>query len=628
MGEQPTLEEFVESSEEQPSTDEISKPSNQTLFRFTGDQFVNEAIADLARQLTNHESISVDVRQDKIQIPDDQPIDPVLEFIEGIIEAALSETHVRTAAAREINSALVEQGSSQQDERWIPPADRFFPGNSDSPLTIYPDDTVDSEALSEVGIEPDGVSSVEESERGLYALNPEFVGNSSPRNFPKQVDRFRRYYDVFAATLQNEHIPDEATCMTCGRTSMPAYKDVEGDKLEYNQTFTILASASGRATSLGYSARDTAHQGRCAACLVAGFYYSLMEKFIRPTGTNENDVRVFCPVGNFEELVGIRTDFQSLSDRHNIDPPTTDEYQGRQTIGQLWTNSHGMQVIEFYEHILRHINSVVTDKGMFERELKHRPTALTTYISEVGRTRTIRAIESIDPDSWAYDAVRQRSITADGDQDDYWPVADVLGWFANLDVSDDNKHLIVQDDLAFGILERSLARIERAMFEVTKLLDRSDASAQYVPHPGYRADYFQHIMTQSTTVPDRIDDEAINSIRKVATALGRVFHGQDDIGVLIKLQNASSPTTFLQAFEKAAMQAQKRSHDEPPGRFETSRDDDVSRVLKLIGDRETFEPTKRMFVIHTSLAAQYENVRQQEDGSSRSTDSAATASSE
>jgi hypothetical protein len=624
MTRQQKLAEISAVDHAEASTADDHEAGGQLLFGMTSDQFVNEAIGELGRRLENNESIQIDIGLDSITVPPEQSLAPVVKILEETISAALSRTHVRTSRAREINSALSELGATSQDERWVPPSTQPFPGTADDDLTIYPNDTVDTAAVADVGINPDNVPSVGDDQQGLYALNPTFVGNSSPQNFPKQVARFRRYFEAFAETVQERHDPGEASCMTCGRESMPAYKDVDDGDLEYNQTFTILASASGRAAALGYSSRDTAHRGRCAACLVAGFYYSLIQKLIRPTGTDENDVRVFSPVGNLEQLVRIRSDFASLPDRQSIDPPTAEEYSGRRTVGRLRTPAQGMQILEFYEQVLRHINTIVTGDGLFERELAYRPTGLTTYLSEVGRTRKIHSLESIDPDTWAYDAVRQRPFATGTDQTDYWPVTEVLGWYANLTLADDNKHTIVQNDLAFGILEQSLARIEQAVFETTKLLDRAEVESQYTPHPGYRDDYFQYIMTQSTA-SDRIDDEAIESIRRVASALGRVFQGQNDIGVLIKLQNASSPNTFLQAFEKAAMQAQKRSHDEPPGKFETSRDDDVSRVLQLVANQETFEPTKRMFVIHASLAAQYETVRQQESDPSAQTDNPETA---
>jgi hypothetical protein len=605
MAEHATLDQFV-------STEGAADTGGEdVLFRFTSDQFVNEGIAELARQLNN--SGLVTVSSEAIHVAPDTTVSTVVDELKDIIHRAIGRTHARTGVAREINTFLQKQGYDQQDERWIPPADEPFPGKTDGGLTIYPDDAVSAEIVEEFGIDPDETPSIEGSKRGLYALSPEFVGNSSSKHFPdSHILRFHRYFDAFSATLRGEHDSDDATCMACGSTAMPAYKDVDGEFLEYNLTFTVLASSSGRTKALGYGSRQSAHRGRCAACLVAGFYYSLMSKVVRPTNTSENDVRVFCPVGDLEELVNIRTDFRSI--RSEIDTPTVDEYPGRQTLGQLRTASHGMQTIEFYEQVLRHLNKNV-EGGIFEREITHRPTALSTYISEVGRTRNIRALETIDPNDWAYRAVKEREF---GD-DQYWPVTDVLQWFTDLDVADGARYLQSQNELAFGILNQDLATIEQAVFEFTKILERGDdAAAPYIPHQGFRSDYFSYVMSSTTTASDRIDDEAIESIKNVATSVGRLFHDRDDIGVLIKLQNASTPSTFLQAFEKAAMQAQKKSLDQAPMVWDASRDDDVSRVLQLVSDRETFDDVKRMFVIHASLAAQYKNA--QESSNSNSSD--------
>jgi len=623
MFEQVTLGE-IESRTDQEDTSEQDSPDDKSdetvrLFGITADPFVNESIADLAYELRNVPKLPVSVSPTAVTLQSTQAVESALDIIESLVKSRIERTHVRTDPARQINQYLSEQGLTQSDERWVPPADEPFPSR-DGEVTIYEDDRVDGDRLEAVGVEPEEILQTPSGSRTLYALNPEFIGNSSSKHFPdSQVPRFRRYFESFAATLRGEYAADEAVCMNCGREDMPAYKGMDDEKLEYNQTFTPLAAASGRATALGYSGRDSAHDGRCAACLVAGFYCAVMEKIVRPTAESGNSSRVFTPVGNLFELTTIRGDFDSLPATHDIDPPTASEYYGRQTLGQLRTRARGMQVVEFYEQVLRHLNTLVEGEAMFEREITYRPTALISYISEVGQTRDIRNIERVDPESWAYDACRPRTVGSQDDPEGYWPVGDVLAWFAGLRTNDENLHITIQNDLAFGVLEQSLKRIERAIFETTKLLDRGDQVAPYRPHPQYRHHYFQFIMSQARSTPDSIDDEAIESIRRVGSALGRVFHGQDDIGVLIKLQNATTPSTFLQAFEKAAMQAQKRSHEQSPTRFETSRDDDVKQVLELIGDSETFEPAKRMFVIHASLAAQYENIADSDSGTESDT---------
>lgn len=599
MSKHATLDEFTDA--------ENGETEATVLFRYTADQFVNEAIAELARQLeVLGEEITVE--PDRVVLQSGADIERVVDHIENIITGALANTHRRKAVAHAINASLEDVGYDHDDDRWIPPSPVPFPAKADTDVTVYPDSTVDEETLKQHGLSADTIDATISGETTLYRLSDEFVGNNQKRSFSSQRDRFERYFEAYRAALADEANPDDSACMSCGMTEMPAYKDADGDKLEYNQSFTVFASASGQATPLGARSRTTAHRGRCAACLVAGFYYTLIPKIVRPTATNENDTRVFAPVGNLEELVRIRADLDTLLT--DVDEPTESGNARMQTLGTLYTDSFGIQTIEFYEIVLRHLNTEFSG-DLLNREISYRPTGLASYISEVGRTRVIRAMETIDPESWAYAAVREQT-TDQGDS--YWPVSDVLGWFDHVEGDATRGLLEDKDNLAFGILNQDLARIERGVFQIAKTIDRNDGeNVQYVPHKGYIDDYFQYIMSQSVTHFDSIDDDHIESIRRVASSLGQLFHGGDDIGMLIQLQNASTSTEFLQAFEKAAMQAQKKSVDEPPTRWQTSRDDDVETVLQLISNSDTFEPTKRMFVIHASLAAQHQNVQQADE---------------
>jgi len=366
----------------------------------------------------------------------------------------------------------------------------------------------------------------------------------------------------------------------------------------------VFASSSGQTRALGTGGRQHAHRGRCVSCLVAGFYYALMPKIVRPTDSNENDIRVFTPEGDFVELERISEDLSVLL--ADIDEPVNDQYARSRTLGEIQTSSRGVQILEVYSLIYRHVNREYGD-SLVAREISYRPTGLVSYISRVGRTREILSFERIDPDRWAYDAVaRKEFIRTDGSTDPYWPVEDVLWWFGAVG----DGLTPAKDNLAFGILQQNLGRLERGTFELAKAVI-SMGEDEYVPpypHPGHTHHYFNTIMSQSVADIDDIDDDAVEAIKDVATSIGRVFHGGEDIGVLINLQNASTATEFLRAFEKASMQAQKQSVQEAPMPWDASKDDSVATVLKLIKNRSTFDPTKRMFVIHAALAAQYANV--------------------
>jgi hypothetical protein len=617
-----TLDEFANDENHQDGADSDEREADTTtdgedehpleeetvLFRFTSDPFVNEGIAELARRLSAL-GVPVEISPEQVVLAPEGNVEQAVDHIESCITDSLSNTHRRRAVAFAINRALMDMPGArgEDDDRWVPQPSIPFPEKGDKSVTVYEDETVHPESLEEAGLSLDYLDREVQEDDSLYRLSEEFVGNNQKRSFDSQRRRFERYFKAYRDTLAGDTEAGDSPCMACGTTAMPAYKH-DDENLEYNQSFTILAAGSGQAVPLGARTKADAHRGRCAACLIAGFYYTLMPKVVRPTATNKNDTRIFTPVGNLEELVSIRADLSALL--VDIDEPTSENmYPRRQTLGEIYTNSIGFQTIEFYELILRHVFREVSD-GLYEQDVEYRPTALTSYVSEVGRTRDIRAMKTIDPDTWAYDAVCERELDS-GEQ--YWPVADALAWFASLD-EEDPSVIEYKNNIAYGILDQDLVRLERGVFEVAKAIERTDATiAQYTPSISYLNDYFQYTMKQTVSDTESIDDDSIESIRSVASGLGQIFHDRDDLGVLIQLQNASTPQKFLESFEKAAMQAQKKSIDTPPMAWQTSRDEDVEEVLRLIKNPETFDPAKRMFVIHASLAAQYQNVKEQSD---------------
>lgn len=608
---QETLANFVSESVA-PDTDKTGEPelrretSSQqppeettVLFRLTSDPFVNEAIADLARRLVDRGRVTV--QPDRITLASDASLDATLEHIRDMITAGSERMYARTSTARDINAAL-DRAGFETDERRVPPYHRSFGAVTSDPVSVYPDDTVSMAVVENHGVPTDNLDI--DSERGLYTVAPTFVGSTTEDDHTNQEVRFNRYFEAFATALHDDTEIQDRPCLACGRETLPTYKDDDGEKLEYNQTFSLLAATSGQLRPLGAKKRDSKHTGRCAACLVAGFYYTVLpEKVVRPTASNENDVRVFTPVGDLNELVTIRENIVSRYD--TADPDTPVNRPVRRTFGNIPVAARGMQVLDFYEVVYRHLNTTYSGTA-FDRRVERHPTELLTYVSRVGQTREILAIETATPGAWAYDAVRQRSFN----DEQYWPVEDVLQWFTHLD----SRAMALTDainTLAFGILDLNLARIERALLATAKAVDRGGAEiVRYLPHRGYSHEYFTHVMSHAVTdTTDRIDADDIECIQRVASGLGRIFHSTDDIGMLIQLQNASTPDEFLTVFEKAAMQAQKKSLDDAPSRFDTARDDDVATVLELINDADTFNATKRMFVIHASLAAQYANAQ-------------------
>jgi hypothetical protein len=305
-------------------------------------------------------------------------------------------------------------------------------------------------------------------------------------------------------------------------------------------------------------------------------------------------------------------DIRALREDQGLDTPAGDENVRRRTIGELQTLALPMQALDIYEQFLRQVNAE-SGEGLLAETI-YRPTELRTFVSEVGQSRSITSLERVDPDDTIYDRVRQVEYeTPGGDRRRFWPVSDILRWYAEFG---DETALTEKELLGEGVIYADLERLERGVFGFTRAQFRGDgAFPTYAqPHPGDLTRYFSQLMRQATTL-EAIVEEAIESIRRVASGIGTVFHGGDDIGVLIGLQNAGTQTEFLRAFEKASMQAQKNSTDEPPAQYNAARDDDVETVLQLISNDETFEPAKRMFVIHAALAAQYENATGAEEDS-------------
>lgn len=626
---QTTVQTFTDSDEEkqtQPRADNTDeKQESVILFRWTDDPFVNEAAAELGRQLLNEFGDEIKVRPTYIKAKPSDDISRIATWIKQRCKQALSNTHRRSTVAHQLNAIVEKVGKGSDDNRWVPPSDRPFPEGSNEDLTIYPNDEVNTEVLEDNGLPTDEMEYVDDDMSSLYTLSPTFVGNPSGYQFEKQLGRFERYLETYQQAVTGPFKQDDAPCMLCGTSDMPTTKDVEGENLEFNQSFNILSTASAVSVPLGMGGRRPSHKGRCVACLLAGFYYTLMSKVVRFKNRESCGgsfpiavQRVFTPRGDFEKLVDIRGDFDTDLLTW-IDTPTTNSHTRRGTLEATRTGSRALQTLQFYESVLRYVNREYT-QDHYEFAIEHRPTALISYTSarqKSGRpVRSIREVESIDPDTWAYGAVREQIIgNSDGKDDisgeNYWPFDDVFKWYARLD----EIAIETLDNLGYGVLERNLKRLARGHFEVAKSLERKQgANVPYVLPIQRTSHYFTTIMQQAThDTADSIDGEAIESIKRVASNVGEVFYERDDISVLIALQNSNTSAEFLDAFEKASMQTQKKASVEE-GSHSWSGQNDVAQVLKLINDSETFETAKRMFVIHASLSAQYTNAQRASGG--------------
>lgn len=597
------LDSFTERSEgvkENETTESPTEPSQVSIFRLSADEFVNAGAADIAARLGS----DVEVVPDDIGYEGSE-LESTLTRVRELIDAEL-KTSRRKSIAHSINFALEQGGIDQSDARWVPPATDPFPAN----LTVFEDDEVDVERLREQGVPI--TDELEEQTRTtqLYTLTGTYVGVNQQRSYGNQLDRFKRYHRALTAVLLgNVEEVDEHACAVCGRTDLPTYDDPLSDsneKIEYNQTFAPLVSTSGQARPLGTGSRRSTHRGRCVACLIAGFHFAHMPKIVRQTGSNDNDVRVFVPVGDFEELVRVSSDLQNIL--VGLDRRVGDQSTPSRTLGDIQSLSLPIQALDVYENILQRVNNQYSG-GAFQAEVERRPTELVSFVSGVGQTREIGNVRRIRPSTPAYDIVAPGEFTPtrDSPAEEYWPVSGALRWLA--EAGERGALLPEKDALGEGLLQGDLKRLERGVVGIGRQVLQGEVGLPgYArPHPRQLHQCFDSLMTRTTANTDLIGDEGIESIRNVASSIGSVFSGGDDIGVLISLQNAGTQSEFLRAFEKASMQAQKLSLENSPQQFNTARDDDVETVLRLIDNEESFEPTKRMFVIHAALAAQYRN---------------------
>jgi hypothetical protein len=307
----------------------------------------------------------------------------------------------------------------------------------------------------------------------------------------------------------------------------------------------------------------------------------------------------------------------------DIDAPTDNNKSAQNNIGKSFTESRGVQTLEFFSDILKNVRTGYEGDGSSGHPLKtveeiNRPTSLVSYESSSWkgsqRNRNIASVKNIDADSWVYSVVDKLEI----DGEEYYPVEDVIYWFAEIDDRSNNEVGVEnKDDMALGIIEKDLGKIERGIFGLLKKVeqDQGDNTDSILPYRKSRK-YFDEIMKQITeSEATSIGEEDIEKITNVASNLGGMFYHRDDISTLIGFQNANTPAEFLQRFEKAAMQAQKKITEGEEGKAESewkaisrwSDREDVEHLLKLINDKETFEDTKRMFVIQASLSAHYQN---------------------
>lgn len=206
-----------------------------------------------------------------------------------------------------------------------------------------------------------------------------------------------------------------------------------------------------------------------------------------------------------------------------------------------------------------------------------------------------------------YERLREQTRDTPNGTEFFDPFDDVLAWYIrirnpNIDVE---VGVAAKRNLAQGIIDGNLALLERGVFGLFKEIS-GDAEPAYRMSISRHQHYFHHIMADIATT---ITDETRDSIKNAGRSVGQMFAERDDVSVLQSFRHANSADQFLSALETAGMGAAKKSHDPNDTAAHSTwiANSTVDDLIGAITDEETFEAAKRMFVIHASVAAHYQN---------------------
>lgn len=620
-----------------PSTGTDSADGEWELFQYSNDPFVNEGAVELGRKLAD----SGVARIDRIAVVATAPPERVLPKLRAELfgsNGVINNTHRRTSRAYHVNAlatgTLPSEESDNVDADWfgegesgwtIPAPTDPFPG-SDEDATVFPDDDLSDESLEEFELDTDVI---DRSGDSAYSLHPSYLGAPTTSSFTPAQERAETYFEILEDILTGDHknITDETTCMCCG-SSLPNWKwkvNGENTDLEYGQSFTPMATKSGRPAPLGQKSSQSSYfRGRCPACLLAGFYYLCMPtKPVASTG-DSGTYRIFTVQGDFEVIETVRRAYEKTAGLADLATPTSrgtvrlSSFPVRSTISQV-------QALAFFAALLRALaEDKVTDVEALFADLDDEPKESTTSISGAvsfrsspskgGRAvRGLTAFEEVSATHDLYNRLRERTRETPDGSEYYAPFDDVLAWYIGFQNPNTDTEIGVdaKRDLAQGILDGGLAMLERGLFGLLKQLT-GDAVAPYAMSIGRHQHYFQNIMADIAT---NIDADMRNSIKNAGRSVGQMFAERDDLSVLQSFRHANSPDQFLSAFEKASMGAMKKSHDPSDDAAHSTwiANSTVDDLIGAITDEETFEAAKRMFVIHASLSAHYQNSKATND---------------
>ena len=643
--------------------------SDFVLFGLSADEFTNNGAVGLARRLREApdqygETLPIRFETDRIVLDtdeaggvDEKTFEHIRSTLHSEVKRVTSTTHQRTAAAYRLNQELRNHGYGSDHPAWIPAPSRPFPekydaiepyypeiSRNDADASNYPNGEITTDLFREdderddngalIPFSSDGVL-FEGNGSNVYKMRSTYVGNRSINDYTGMVEELSAYVDQYvddlaAASGSDDH-SNVRPCMACGSEVFVTGKiDQEGhsDDVRYNQSFAVRATESGIPQPLGQSALGSVHKGRCVACVAAGWYHTHAAK---PVFSLDGiyTVRVVAPVGGFERL----NEIHALMDEHVVGSDAMSPYDDlHTTISEIQTDSTWFQLLAFYGAMLRELSERVGTTPWDVRAGERIPTATSHYVASTtgppAYSRQIGSFGSVEPGTWIYDLLKYQRVEDDPLYDPspwedevkgYWPL-DVLQWYATVDLGGEASIEYEKDRLVRGLVERQPGEVADAIAEIyTRTLTDDDPRMDRFEEATLRHyidTMLNHMISGSNgrNGDEQLDEETRDSIYQVGATIGRAFGSPDGIGVLTRLQNASTRSGFEEALSRVAEMLHKRrlkaeterrdGDDEPAADFYSSyRDEDVDRVFDalLTGD---WQSVKQILVAHAFLSAQ------------------------
>jgi hypothetical protein len=570
--------------------------NTKVLFRLSDDEFVNEAIAELIRRVDAPNMLDVTSTEIKGTESDLESI--LSQLSEGVL---YSNTHRRTTDVRYFNAHM--DGSDYT----IPSAEEPFPEDED----IYLEGEITESMLKKQDIPTDRFP---DSSSTMYSKSPFYTGKPIERGW--NTDRIERYKKIFTDVLFGDESCDpEHSCRCCGRSDLPNWK-YNGENIDYNQTFAPLITKSGRPKSQGQAgSQKSNYRGRCVACLVAGFAYSLITK---PYYTiDPGEYRIFCFRGDFISLLSIRKSYEEDvlaevdSDYDESDPS---EYS-KALPSNLPSRSHSDEGQLFT--ILSKLNQATYSREFYSenegsKRVIQNTTGATVYNSSSSKGgQPVRGITGVSSylfdDSVLYCLQKVEYDSSEVlDTISYYPhqlIESLSGITDPTTESDIYPQMVGR--IANGLLSKDISQVESGLFGLAKpVVGNQAVCTNSIDLLGGRK-YIDMVLQNMT----QLNESEMEALSSVGGSIGEIFDTRDDVSVLIGLKNSNQLDQFLNSLERAGMEAMKKSlvRGEPVPKYSAVRDDHLTTTLEVLSDEEKFDSAKKVLVTQASFSALYQN---------------------